>query len=734
MSIRFEKRIEAVKSYLSGDKSLRGKAAELGIHYNTLLRWVKWYNGGGEEELRRKRKYRRPWNRVSPDVEERVIRMREKNPNLTLNETRALLDKQGLELSIKGIWNIWKRYGCAGFERDRISNDFEDFVPILPETRRGILVANECVKQGKIKKAAEILNALPSCPDGKILEEIPDRYLTPKRKLEKLSFLFGKIPYTQYRRKVKNLREEFLNEGYHYSALWAGIKEILVLEWLGKPKEQLELIKELKQILGKERRCLNTPLWFTLNASEFIAHIRLMEIENAVCCLKECKKLSRTFSSPSFLRDLATLYSYLGYYREMGTLLEKVLLIGDVDEKKSLSSSLAYVKSNEADYRLSIRILKNIHSSDDAFTFFVKAQCYLGRGRIEQAKELAQTGLLKAKKMGIIGYMSTASLILAEANSALREKQKARLLLLRYIDLLKKLGMNEAVVSREVILNKPGIPEGAKKIRTIHLALLLRNAAQSGKTSDYKKAYQFAKRYKLLGVFHRLVLLIPEPVLKMLKKGKGTGLPRAILNLPVFRTDVPVYTIKFLGNLIVHKNQQYLKTKFTPKDTAFLIYIVSSRAKTISLDKIYRNFWPQSKSSPRNLAHLLVRIRKSLRLPSHYLYIKENRLFFDCYFTTDYGEYREHIVQAKALLRAGEWGFAKREYLQAFKLFRGEPFRKMYDDWSDDKRLEVLFSYETEVLSFTKELRARGKDKEAKKLLKKAERIVPLERELNATL
>ena len=164
--------------------------------------------------------------------------------------------------------------------------------------------------------------------------------------------------------------------------------------------------------------------------------------------------------------------------------------------------------------------------------------------------------------------------------------------------------------------------------------------------------------------------------------------------------------------------------KLTPKDTSFLIYLVSSREKSRALEKIYRNFWPHSKNPSRNLAHLLVRIRKALRLPSHFLYVKEGRLFFDCFFTTDYGDYQEHLAQAKALLRAGEWGFAKREYLQAFKLFRGEPFKKMYDNWSDDKRLEVLFSYETEILSFAKELKERERNEEAEKLLKKTKKIL----------
>ena len=179
-----------------------------------------------------------------------------------------------------------------------------------------------------------------------------------------------------------------------------------------------------------------------------------------------------------------------------------------------------------------------------------------------------------------------------------------------------------------------------------------------------------------------------------------------------------------MGKLIVYKNQRYLHIQLSPKDTSFLIYLALSARKQVFLERIYRNFWPNSKNPSRNLAHLLVRMRKTLKLPSHFLYVKERKLVVECYFTTDYGEYQEHLAQAKALLRAGEWGFAKREFMQAFKLFRGEPFKKMYDDWSDDKRLEVLFSYEKEVRAFVEELHRRGRTEEARRVLERAERIV----------
>jgi Flp pilus assembly protein TadD len=114
--------------------------------------------------------------------------------------------------------------------------------------------------------------------------------------------------------------------------------------------------------------------------------------------------------------------------------------------------------------------------------------------------------------------------------------------------------------------------------------------------------------------------------------------------------------------------------------------------------------------------------------------VKDKNLIRDCYFKTDYDQSLEHLAQAKALLRAGEWDYAKREFMQVFKLFRGEPFRKMYDDWSDDKRLEVLFGYETEVLTFAKELLKRGRKEEARRLLRKAHKIIPDSEEIESLL
>jgi DNA-binding SARP family transcriptional activator len=164
----------------------------------------------------------------------------------------------------------------------------------------------------------------------------------------------------------------------------------------------------------------------------------------------------------------------------------------------------------------------------------------------------------------------------------------------------------------------------------------------------------------------------------------------------------------------------------SPKDASFLIFLAFSEERAIPLERIYANFWVSSRQPSRNLAHLLVRLRRALKIPSHFLYVKEEMLFVECYFTTDYEQYLEHLVQAKILKRGGKWGLAKSEFKRAFAFFRDEPFRKMYDDWSDDKRIEILFNLEKEASAFIKELFDRGNRREARRFMKRIARIVPL--------
>lgn len=490
MKKKVEFRGNAVQTYLQSNSSLRFVSKQLGVHYNTLLRWVKLFRDGGKKNLKDRENNHSPWNRIPKEDEEAIVTLKESNPGLTIMRAKTILERRGKFYSAKGIWSVWKRYGYTGFNKTKFSSDYMDAIYISKNDRKSIETAKTAISSGKLKKAADIVNSLLSCSDKDLVGKIPERYLNDRRKLDKLSAQFGKIPYTQFRNKIMTLRRTLVNKGLRYSAIRGGVKEVLVLEWLGKPKEKLKLIKELRHLLGRKGSYVLTPILFTLNASEFIANMRLLRINKAVDNLSRCKQLSKRMSSPVFLNDLAILYSYLGYYREMGKILEGVIEMTEYKEDgPHIVNSLAFVKSSAGDYRSSLSLLGTSKRTLDSIGLFAKSHSYIGTGKIEKARELAKQGLLEAKKMGIMSYVSNGTMILAEVNAALRERKRAMVLVKKYVELLRKSGMYGSVISREIILKKTHITEQTRKVRTIKLACLVRDMSVSLKVGRLQYIY-----------------------------------------------------------------------------------------------------------------------------------------------------------------------------------------------------------------------------------------------------
>ena len=143
------------------------------------------------------------------------------------------------------------------------------------------------------------------------------------------------------------------------------------------------------------------------------------------------------------------------------------------------------------------------------------------------------------------------------------------------------------------------------------------------------------------------------------------------------------------------------------------------------LQPLYTNFWQKSSKPARNLSHLLVRIKKALALPSHALKIRREHLVWNFYLYNDYKYFEELLVQAQTLARMDEWEFARREFLRAFSLYRGEPFRKMYDNWSENMRLVIMNKLETEALHFAECCLNKKNKNDAKKVLKRLLKITP---------
>jgi transposase len=708
--------------------SFRQAALKFHIAYRTIFKWVKLYEKQGEEGFLST--YKRPWNRAKPDFEERIVLMKEHEPGLTVRRAKENLEKEGIRISIKGIWGIWKRYGYAGINQQNMRGNFTD-CPWTTEAKTKLAGATALFGRGTVEESAEILNSIPALPENELLPQIPDSLLNIRRQIEKISLLFGKAPVHSYLERLRTLYEECHSHNLYYSILIVGLLEIKALSWSGRPLEMLNRVVELRKILERSGSQYSYSLFaprLSLLISEGFAHTGLLKIREASNIARTCRTLLRRRKrvSPFFMRDLGQLYAQLEDFRETKYwYLKSIGRLGG-EEEKITKSFLADIFVVKGDYTRALEVWKNEeldHWGSHSKMLRIQSMWSLTKGMPDRAISLATEVLASLEKEEAKGSMFGCYYTIAGAYCSLGEKIRARRTLRKILPFLTKNRLEVVKTVIDILLSQTptavdSIPSSGQPLPTIRLILLLKNG-------QYARAFKYAEKMGIIGLLHRYIFFFPEAITGLLEKGKPTGLPRAMLNLPVFRKEIPVYSVRFLGDLIVYKNQKSLRVKLAPKDTAFLIQLATAKCRHIATDRICNNFWPDSKNPSRNLAHLLVRIRKALCLPSHFLYIKENRLYSDCHFITDYGEYLEHLAQANAFSIAGEWAFARDTYLQAFSLFRDAPFKKMYDNWSEDMRNTILGQLENEVTQFAKACLAHGDRAKGIATLQKISKIIP---------
>ncbi|MBE0432799.1 transposase [candidate division WOR-3 bacterium] len=721
-------RFSVVQYYLANDISFRKAARKFHVGYRTIYRWVKLYKEHGEEGLGAM--YRRPWNRTRGELEEKLVLMKENDPVLTVRQARANLEKRGVRISIKGIWAVWKRYGYAGFSQENMPTDLTD-CSWTKESTVKFAHAKRAFDLGETERTAEVLNSIPALPRNELILKIPDPMLSTRRRVEKMGALFGKIPVHVYLERSRMLYEECRNQNLNYLALMAGLVETMALSWHGGPSKMIEKTEELKRVLAINGEHLSYSLFaprFSLLISEGIANAKLMKIREASNIARACRKVLKRKRNiaPRFMRDVGQLYAQLGDFREAEYwYLRSLNRLGE-DGEKLTKSLLADILVAKGEYAEALRIRKaeqlNYWGSLPE-RLRVQSAWALVRGMPHEAISLATEALASLKQEGVRLNMFGCYFTLASAYCGLGERTKARQMLSGILPFFVKNRLEDVRSIIEILLCQ--VPSIGRMTRScepplpnITVALLLHNG-------QYAKALRYAERKGTLSFFHRCVLFFPDLITDLLEKGEPTGLPRTMLNLPVFRKEIPVYSVKFLGDLVVYRNQRHLDVKLKPKETAFLIHLARSKGKCIALDRIHKNFWPRSENPARNRTLLLATLRKTLNLPSHLLHVRYETLHSECYFMTDYDEYLEHLAQAKALRRAGEWDFARGAYLTAFSLFRGAPFEKMYDDWSGDMRYKILGQLEKDVKEaaeacFEHDDRAHGIE-----ILQKAADIIP---------
>ncbi len=732
--IQPQKRFQFIQYYINNDTTLKQTAKKYNVHYQSVFKWVKLYKKLGEERLYLS--YKKPWNRTKKELEEKIIQLKEQQPTLTIRKTKEILGKEGIKITIKGIWGVWKRYGYAGFKNTE-GHDFTEYCSWTEEAREKFDNAKRKYELGKIEESVNILNSIPFIPKNELLYKIPDKFLNLKRRIEKTPALFEKMPLPSYLCMIGELFNELISKELNYSAIRVGIIEIMALAWSGNIKELLVLSEQLKKIMTKQGNYFSYLLfepYFLLLTGESIAYIILLEIKKAFETAKLLSRLlkRRKVISPHFMLNLGILYMNLEDYIMAEFWISKVLNILDENSKKQAIGALAYIYLFKGDYKKAIITLKKSEFGGwvlDSKKLIFRSLLSLINGKPQRIIPFITEALLLLKKEEIMNEIGGATSIIASAYCCLCERDKAMDRLREIKPFLEKNKYKRGLLILDNLVSQISnlrirIPINKNMLPSVNLVLLLRNR-------NYWRALSYAKKKGILIYFYKYLFFFPDIVSELLESGKNPCLPKAILKLPVFNKEVPVYYIKFLGNLTVYKNQRYLKVKLQPKDSAFLIHIslkLGEPNKSIPLESLYMNFWKYSKNPSRNLSHLLVRIKKSIKIPSHLLEVSNNNSFLinnGIHFITDYEEFQQLLAQAKTMLRAGEWSFAKKKYKSAFSLFKEKPFRKIYDNWSEDKRNEILNSYEKEILSFLKECVYNKEDNEMKEMLKKSKKIFP---------
>lgn len=715
-------KLQAVETYLRSNKPLRDIACELNIPFQSLWYWTKQYKEKGKKAFlagANRKKF-------SHDIEHRIMFLKEHNPSVTIRSAQHLMKKQGVIISYTGIWHIWKRYGLT---QRPLDDPLSPFGKQTPEITTAAKQATILVKRGNLRAAARLLNAASSLPADPIIRQIPYQLFSPLKQLQRLYYELRYISFSEERQRAHRIGLLLESKGYVFSSILADFLELHALGWMGKPELRKPALKRLSQ---KMVHVKDSVLWFHFYCAYAKTYCSLSQISKALDIVKKCRRLMHTLSSPHYVAEFGDLLTFVGKFREAVIFYQKAL--AQVDNKIT-SATLSMKIANfgpcfNGDYKRGKRWLARARAIGEtrglgAFYHNVRAQIAFGRGDLTQARTLYLESLQRSSKAQINNFIFITTTGLAAVAMALAREKEARVHLKKYLPLMKKHKMTrEAIILKQLLGTEDSIPEDLLYIHGFRLIKLLAQARRSQKVRDYRKAFRFAQREDMLGIFHRWIVFFPNVILNLLERGKRTGLPKALLRFPVFNQSMPVYHVQFLGSVSIRRNGRSLRTHLSPQETAFLIHLALRAAAPgthMSTAHLCANFWPTSSQPSDRLQHLLTRLKKKLTVPGHVLTVTSHsgasHLFNrGVYLTTDYSEFESLLTQAQSLERAGEWTFARKEYLRAFAMLRGAPFARMYDNWSEETRDALFNKVEKETVRFSKACSAHNNTHVAEKV------------------
>ncbi len=307
--IQLKKKIFAVEAYLHSKQSLRAIAGNLGVSHPTLWHWVKLYENKGKDGLKEKRPHTK---RLAKDVETKVMLLKEQNPGLSIRKAKQLIGKNGIQISNYGIWRVWKEYGLVN---RNVDDPLDVFIHPTTELDHAMSRASEFVEEKDYRGAAGILNSFPSIPKCRFLKHIPEKFLTIRRRLDRLYLEHREMSDEQFAKKARQIGAILEKKGYIYSSILANFLELDALDIVGKLEKKAAVLRSLSK---KMRRVKHYSLRFLFYFEQAYTSVYLLQVTEALRCIEKCRRFVYLLPYPFYRELFANLLVVIGKFKNAG--------------------------------------------------------------------------------------------------------------------------------------------------------------------------------------------------------------------------------------------------------------------------------------------------------------------------------------------------------------------------------------------------------------------------------
>jgi transposase-like protein/DNA-binding winged helix-turn-helix (wHTH) protein len=710
-----EFRHQAIKRALKN--GIMPTAKELKISRNTLKKWLR------QRKSRRKFFKKHQKLCVSAEMEKSVVYLKERRPEITLrNIQRIIKQEKGQSLSINGIHKILQKYGTAG----------RSFFPLTaqntPEIQKGTRLARILLEEGNIKQAAGVLNFLPMLPDFSILKKIPSQLLSLRRRVEQLEVLWSTLPMAERYKKVRELRKQCEKEKLFFTGMFVVSLEMNALNFFGHSAKVFSLYKRY----GKYLTGLPLALKYTFLMECFICATDIPEKYPQELLKKFPYNLERFVARlPEgahripWYETLSACFQIIGELERSLKWMEKLFQELPREDKKRYLPQYLFILATKGAYSKVLGFeepFTGISTSSSLLVYLSKSYTLLSTGKPKEALDLSLTAFSQAEKEHLRPIMAGFTFFISCCYAALKEAKKAK----QYLKMAFHFA-GEIAGIRKVCSLLLGLTIGADQLPDAHIRLVkfYLLACKTLRRKDYLKTYRFAEKKGLMGFFHRVILLHPEAVIALLKKGKETHLPKEFLSLPVFKEQIPIFKLFLLRDKeTIFYGDRKIAISPQTKDFQLLLYLFLNRRKFLDKGQLFNIFYKHTLNPARCLTKALSNIRGSLGLTKGTLTLRKAGVLFNAEARVDLEEFEERYKMGRISKRVGETRHALSEYLSCFNLYGKSPFEQMgyYYNFAEERRTVARNMFENLCNTLIKDAKKKGESKTVRKIREKFKR------------